>query len=203
MKENTVLYTELNDIQLIRLLRQGEDSVMDYLLEKYKYLVRKRANALFLLGGDSEDLIQDGMIGLFKAIRDYDEQVGSFYSFAELCINRQLYTAIQAAARKKHGPLNSYVPLSTAEAEGDSLPFWQTFAANDMNPEQMVIDRETMADVLEQIRAGLSRMEREVFEYCLKGMNYRQIAARMGKTEKSIDNSLQRIRQKIQKLLSL
>lgn len=203
MKNDTASYTEMNDAQLIRMFRQGETSVMDYLMEKYKYLVRKKANALFLLGGDSEDLIQEGMIGLFKAIRDYDELEGSFYSFAELCVNRQLYTAIEAAARKKHRPLNSYVSLSNEGGEEEGVSIRGALAANDLNPEQMVIDRESMEDVLERIRASLSRMEEKVFTYYLEGMNYRQIAAKMGKSEKSVDNSLQRIKQKTQKLLNL
>lgn len=203
MKNDTASYTEMNDAQLIRMFRQGEAPVMDYLMEKYKYLVRKKANALFLLGGDSEDLIQEGMIGLFKAIRDYDELEGSFYSFAELCVNRQLYTAIEAAARKKHRPLNSYVSLSNEGGEEEGVSIRGALAANDLNPEQMVIDRESMEDVLERIRASLSRMEEKVFTYYLEGMNYRQIAAKMGKSEKSVDNSLQRIKQKTQKLLNL
>lgn len=201
MKKDTMSYEELSDAQLIQMFRRGEAPVIDYLMEKYKYLVRKKANALFLLGGDSEDLIQEGMIGLFKAIRDYDEKEGSFFAFAELCINRQLYTAIEAAARKKHGPLNSYVSLSGSGTEGEDASFPGEIAANDLNPEQMVIARESMEDVLERIRASLSRMEKRVFEYYLEGMNYRQIAAIMGKTEKSVDNSLQRIKQKAQRLL--
>ena len=200
-EKNKILYEQLDDAVLIRRLRQGEAPVMDYLMEKYKYLVRKRANALFLLGGDSDDLIQEGMIGLFKAIRDYDEKAGSFYAFAELCINRQLYTAIEAAARKKHGPLNSYVSLSGNGTEGESLVFQGGFAGNDMNPEQMLIDRENLADFQEQIHSVLSRMEREVLDYYLNGMNYRQIALEMGKPEKSIDNALQRIKGKFQKIL--
>ena len=203
MKNETAAYAEMSDAQLIQMFRRGEAPVIDYLMEKYKYLVRKKANALFLLGGDSEDLIQEGMIGLFKAIRDYDEEESSFFSFAELCINRQLYTAIEAAARKKHRPLNSYVSLSGAGAEGENAAFQGERAANDLNPEQMVIDRENMEDVLERIRASLSRMEKRVFEYYLEGMNYRQIAAIMGKSEKSVDNSLQRIKQKAQRLLQI
>lgn len=203
MKKNTAAYTEMNDAQLIRRFRQGETSVMDYLMEKYKNLVRKKANALFLLGGDSEDLIQEGMIGLFKAIRDYDEQEGSFYSFAELCVNRQLYTAVEAAARKKHRPLNSYISLSDGRNGEEGASFPGVLAANDLNPEQMVIDKESMEDVLDRIRSGLSRMEEKVFNYYLEGMNYRQIAAKLGKSEKSVDNALQRIKQKTQKLLDL
>ena len=105
-------YEVLTDEELIEKLRAGESGVMDFLLEKYKYLVRKKANAVFLLGGDTDDLVQEGMIGLFKAVRDFDSSQGSFYYFADLCIGRQIYHAIEAASRKKHGPLNSYISLS-------------------------------------------------------------------------------------------
>lgn len=194
-------YADLNDTQLILRLRAGESQVMDYLMEKYKYLVRKKANTLFLLGGDTDDLIQEGMIGLFKAIRDYDEKAGSFYHFAELCIGRQIYTAIESAARKKHGPLNSYVSLSVGPADGAEASLQRTFAADNQNPEQMLIDKENVDDFLNKIYGHLSRMEQTVLDYHLEGMNYRRIAAKMGKPEKSIDNALQRIKLKVQNLL--
>jgi len=193
-------YEDLTDAELIRLLRDGESRVMDYLLEKYKYLVRKKANALFLFGGDNDDLIQEGMIGLFKAVRDYDEEAGSFFRFAELCINRQIYTAIESAARKKHGPLNSYISLSGESSEADGVSFGGTVAANDQNPEQMMIDRENLDDFLSRIYDHLSAMEKQVMDAYLEGMNYRQIAEAMGTPEKSVDNALQRIRAKIQRL---
>ncbi len=194
-------YSGLTDDELIRALRGGDAQVVDYLMEKYKYLVRRKANTLFLLGGDTDDLIQEGMIGLFKAIRDYREEAGNFYHFAELCVNRQIYTAIEAAARKKHGPLNSYVSLSDGEGEAESsLP--ETAAAGGQNPEQILIDREGMEDFLARIRAHLSPMERTVLNYHLDGMNYRRIAEEMGKSEKSIDNALTRIRGKVQELLA-
>ncbi|MCC8028649.1 MAG: sigma-70 family RNA polymerase sigma factor [Lachnospiraceae bacterium] len=194
-------YDGMTDAELIRLLRDGEPQVMDYLLEKYKHLVRKKANALFLLGGDTDDLIQEGMIGLFKAVRDYDESAGSFFHFADLCISRQIYTAIESAARKKHGPLNSYISLSAGNPRTDDVPFGSPMAANAGNPEQMLIDRENMEDFLSRIYGHLSSMEQQVMDAYLEGMNYRQIAKAMGKPEKSIDNALQRIRAKIQKLL--
>lgn len=191
-------YSELTDDQLILLLRDGDSQVMDYLMEKYKYLVRKKANALFLLGGDNDDLIQEGMIGLFKAARDYEAGAGSFYHFADLCISRQLYTAIEAAARKKHTPLNSYISLSggDSESEGTFLEF--NAAANDTNPEQMFIDRESLEDFLSRIRDRLSPLEKTVLDYYLEGMSYRAIAEQMNRPEKSIDNALQRIRGKVQ-----
>lgn len=173
---------------------------MDYLLEKYKYLVRKKANALFLLGGDTDDLIQEGMIGLFKAVRDYDEKAGSFYHFASLCINRQIYSAIESASRKKHGPLNSYISLSSGPGEDAETPLEGTFAADSQNPEQMLIDRENVDDLLSRIYGQLSPMEQEVLRLCLEGKNYRQIALELGKPEKSVDNTLQRVKAKILKL---
>ncbi len=194
-------YEKLTDDELIRRLRGGDSRVMDYLMDKYKYLVRRKANTLFLLGGDAEDLIQEGMIGLFKAVRDYEEDAGSFYRFAELCVNRQIYSAIEAASRKKHGPLNSYVSLSGGEEETEGTFLEDTAAANDQNPEQILIDRESVEDFLSRLQEHLSPMEQSVLGYLLEGMNYRLIAEQMGKSEKSIDNALQRIRTKTQALL--
>ncbi len=198
---NRAAYSEMTDDELIRQLRAGDSNVVDYLMEKYKYLVRRKANTLFLLGGDTDDLIQEGMIGLFKAIRDYREEAGNFYHFAELCVNRQIYTAIEAASRKKHGPLNSYISLSGEESEAEEA-FSETGAGNGQNPEQILVDREGMEDFLARIRAHLSPMERTVLDYHLEGMNYRRIAEEMGKPEKSIDNALTRIRGKVQDLLA-
>lgn len=194
-------YETFSDEQLIGKLRSGDVGIMDYLMEKYKNLVRKKANALFLLGGDTDDLIQEGMIGLFKAICDYDETQGKFYHFAELCINRQIYTAIEAAARKKHGPLNSYVSLSDVAPSQDDRMLEEHFAQRHAeDPEQIFIDRENTRWILEKINGSLSRMEKQVMDLYLEGMNYRQIARVMDKTEKAIDNALQRIRGKVQKL---
>ncbi len=195
-------YDKMTDDALIRRLRGGDAHVMDYLMEKYKYLVRRKSNTLFLLGGDAEDLIQEGMIGLFKAVRDYEEDAGSFYRFAELCINRQIYSAIEAASRKKHGPLNSYVSLSGGENETEGSFLEAAATANDQNPEQILIDRESVEDFLSRLQEHLSPIERTVLGYHLEGMNYRHIAEEMGKSEKSIDNALQRIRTKTQALLS-
>ncbi len=190
-------YKDYSDPELIRMLRSGEPQVMDYLMDKYKHLVRKKANTLFLLGGDTDDLIQEGMIGLFKAIRDYDEGSGSFYHFAELCISRQIYTAIESAARKKHGPLNSYVSLSRQTPDTSEKALSKELSGNAQNPEQILIDRENMDDFLDRLCSHLSKMERSVLDDYLTGMNYRQIAEKTGKPEKSIDNALQRIRSKV------
>lgn len=194
-------YRDFTDEQLIAMLRAGDDKIMDYLMEKYKYLVRKKSNALFLLGGDTDDLIQEGMIGLFKAVRDFDASQSSFYRFAEICISRQIYTAIEAAARKKHGPLNSYVSLSHGPGDSEEIPVDEMLTVRNCDPEQILIDRENVDLFLKKINEHLSRMERQVLDYYLEGMNYRQIAREMDKPEKSIDNALQRIRGKVQKLI--
>lgn len=191
-------YHELTDEQLIARLRDGDAGVMDYILDKYKPLVRKKANAMYLIGGDTDDLIQEGMIGLFKAIRDYkEERESSFFHFAQLCINRQLYNAVEASNRKKHAPLNSYISFYTESGEeGVSLADTLVSDAND-DPEQRMIDQESMALFLEKLKGRLSRMECAVLDDYLSGLNYQQIAEKMGKNPKAIDNALQRIRGKI------
>lgn len=193
-------YEALTDEELIEKLRAGESGVMDFLLEKYKYLVRKKANAVFLLGGDTDDLVQEGMIGLFKAVRDFDCSQGSFYYFADLCIGRQIYHAIEAASRKKHGPLNSYISLSEDASDTSGVPLAESISWREDNPEQILIERENVEQFLEEIRSNLSPLEQKVLTDYLDGMNYRQIAEKWNKPEKSIDNALQRIKSKVQKL---
>lgn len=191
-------FEEMSDEELIRGLRNGRTEIMDYILEKYKFLVRKRANAMFLMGGEPEDLIQEGMIGLFKAIRDYKEsKESSFYHFADLCITRQIYRAVEASRRKKHRPLNSYVSLNTGDQESGGTFLDVLAAMESADPEQMFIDRENVAAMEERMKHKLSKMERQVMEYSLQGLDYRQIAAAMEKQPKAIDNALQRIRGKL------
>ena len=191
-------YTEYTDEELVELLRQGDTEVMDYLLEKYKFVVRQKARVLYLAGGEADDLIQEGMIGLFKAIRDYrGDKEASFYTFAQLCVDRQMYNAIQSSTRQKHQPLNSYIYLSEQYGEneehlGDN---WGE------NPESIIIDQENVQDLEQEITATLSPMENQVLEYYLAGNGYGEIARIMGKTPKSIDNALQRIRIKIREQL--
>lgn len=191
-------YVDMSDEELIRQLRDGDTDITDYIMDKYKYLVRKRANAMFLIGGENEDLIQEGMIGLFKAIRDFkEERESSFYHFADLCVARQIFNAVEASRRKKHQPLNSYVSLSTEDSER-SIAFLDVLMSMDSaNPEQLLIDRENAAAMEEKIDSILSKMEKKVMRYYLQGMNYRQIAEIMGKQPKAIDNALQRIKGKL------
>lgn len=191
-------YQEMSDEQLIGQLRSGDSGVMDYILDKYKPLVRKKANAVFLIGGETDDLIQEGMIGLFKAVRDYDEgKKASFFSFAELCITRQLYKAVEASNRKKHAPLNTYISFySETGEEGYSLA--ETLTTGGMgDPEQMIIDQENLKQFWDGLREHLSSMEQQVLDEYLQGNNYQQIAEHMNKPSKTIDNALQRIKTKV------
>lgn len=193
-------YKEYSDEELIVLLRQGEDSIMDFLMNKYKPLVRKKTNALYLIGGENDDLIQEGMIGLFKAIRDFQvEKETSFYHFAEICITRQLYSAVEASNRKKHIPLNTYVSLFGDGADQE-MELEDQLGSHQENPEKLVIEQEIWRDFYKKLFAGLSSMEQKVLGLYLEGSNYVQIAEIMGKEPKSIDNALQRIRQKIKTL---
>ena len=197
--QNFAEYKNQTDEDLIELLRKGQTDITDYIMDKYKYLVRKRANAMFLMGGDTDDLIQEGMIGLFKAIRDYkQDRDASFFHFADICITRQIYSAVEASQRKKHQPLNGYISLnSEAGAEGNDsfLDLIESFENG--NPEQMLIDRENVTAIREKAKETLSKMEWNVLEYHLQGLNYRQIAECMEKEPKSIDNAIQRIRGKL------
>ena len=191
-------YGDFTDEQLIERLRSGETQIMEYILDKYKPLVRKKANAMYLIGGETDDLIQEGMIGLFKAIRDYDAgRETSFFHFAELCISGQLYNAVEASNRKKHAPLNSYVSFyAGSEEEGQSL--LDSLSSGEIgNPEDMIISQENAKQFWKQLRERLSGMEQQVLDEYLSGLNYKQIAQRMGKSPKAIDNALQRIKGKI------
>ena len=191
-------YQNLRDEELIEKLRLGDEKIMDFILDKYKPLVRKKANAMYLIGGDTDDLIQEGMIGLFKAIRDYNkEKESSFYHFAELCIGRQIYTVVEASNRKKHAPLNSYVSLYSGTNE-DGVVLADSLTTGAMeNPEQMMIDQENLVLFMERLKERLSKMEGQVLDLYLAGLNYQQIAEEMGKSPKAIDNALQRIKTKV------
>ncbi len=193
-------YRNQTDEMLIEELRKGQPDIIDYIMEKYKYLVRKRAKAMFLIGGDTDDLIQEGMIGLFKAIRDYrKEKDTSFYHFADLCITRQIYHAVEASQRKKHQPLNSYISLDTELGEEGTDTLLDLF--ENVNPEQLFIDRENARAIQEKLESSLSLLEQQVLGLYLGGMNYRRIAVVLEKEPKAIDNALQRIRGKFAKIL--
>ena len=185
-------YEKMTDEQLIQKLRDGDNRIVDYIMEKYKNLVRKEANAMYLLGGENEDLIQEGMIGLFKAVKNYDdEKNASFSTFASLCVKRQIYTTVTASKRKKHGPLNNYISLFNEQGEEDQ------FMEEDTNPEQVLIQKENISDYYKKIETKLSSFEKDVMELYLSGENYVEIAVKLDKPKKSIDNAIQRIRRKL------
>ena len=192
-------YNRKTDEELLRRMHNGDKKVIDYLMVKYKNLVRKKAKALFLIGADNDDLIQEGMIGLFKAIRDYQEEKdSSFYHFAEICISRQMYTAMEASQRKKHAPLNSYVSLDEEPDNAGQIPLTEVLQSlTNGNPEDMVIDQENVEAFQKKIEKCLSKMEKEVLALTLQGLDYHQVAQIMDKSPKSIDNALQRIKGKL------
>ena len=184
-----------SDEMLIKQCRLGDQAALDYIMNKYKPLVIKKARTMFLMGGEAEDLIQEGMIGLFKAVQDYqlDKDV-TFYTFAKLCIDRQIYSAVTSAGRKKHGPLNGYVSLNDSSSLEDYDRFF-------VNPEEAVIDRERMSIIAEKLSNRLSSLEKSVFKLYMEGYGYAQMAERLDKKEKSIDNALHRIKSKLQMIL--
>ncbi|MGN1147576.1 MAG: RNA polymerase sporulation sigma factor SigH [Lachnospiraceae bacterium] len=198
-------FEQATDEELIVRLRDGEKQITDYIMDKYKYLVRSKAGSMYILGGDRDDLIQEGMIGLFKAIRDYDSgRDASFFTFAELCISRQMYSAVQAAGRMKHIPLNSYISLygSSAEhGEDEEAGILSMLADHGLNPEDLVIDKENVEQLEKQMEQELSSFEKQVLDLYITGMSYSQIAKVLGKDEKSTDNALQRLKAKIKKMI--
>ena len=194
-------YEKMSDEQLIRRLREGDKSIIDYIMEKYKNLVRKEANAMYLLGGENDDLIQEGMIGLFKAVQDYDvTQEASFFSVARLCITRQMYSAIEASKRKKHSPLNSYISLY--EKTDEQVTLLETMeAGGESNPEELLVNRE-YAELLEsKLEESLSDLENRVLYLHLLGTDYKTIARLLDKSPKTVDNALQRIKSKTERIL--
>ena len=187
---------QLTDEELVERIRGGDSTCMDILIERYKRQVRNQARALYLLGGDNDDLIQEGMLGLFKAIRDYrPEKEASFEAFARLFISRQLYSTVQAAGRQKHAPLNSYVELS------DQLDT-QEDGPQGKSPEELLIDRENIEGLRKEIWKVLSPMEKKILQFYLEGESYTEIAAGLNRSPKSVDNALQRIRRKLKKFLA-
>ena len=186
-------YKKLTDEELIRRLRMGETGIIDYLMEKYKNLVRKEANAMYLL--------QEGMIGLFKAVQDYDvDQEASFFSFARLCVTRQLYSAIEASNRKKHSPLNSYISLYEREdGEGSLIDMMES--EHETNPEELLVSQEHAKSLEERLEKDLSELERRVLYLHLMGTDYKTIAKLLDRSPKTIDNALQRIKGKMQRIL--
>lgn len=199
-------YEQKKDEELVLMAQNGDEAAQDYLLDKYKSLVRAKSRAYFLIGADSEDIIQEGMIGLYKAVRDYNEEKNaSFRSFAELCVNRQMITAIKAATRQKHQPLNSYIslnkPVYEEESEQTYMDFLQSSSSALLNPEALLIGQENKSFLENQMVKNLSSFETRVLVLYLQGRSYFEIAHVLDKPEKSIDNALQRVKKKLEKFL--
>ncbi len=195
---------QASDEELIVRLRDGEQQITDYIMEKYKNLVRSKAGSMYILGADRDDLIQEGMIGLFKAIRDFDSgRDASFFTFAELCISRQMYSAVQAAGRMKHIPLNSYISLygNGTEHGEEEDGILSILADHGLNPEDFVIDKENVELLEKRMEQELSGFEKQVLDLYVTGMSYSQIARVLGRDEKSTDNALQRLKSKIKKMI--
>ena len=194
----------LKDEELIKLYRDGNEDAIDIIFERYKYLVRKKAKAMYIAGGDNDDLIQEGMIGLYKAVRDYNEdRQASFATFAGMCINRHMMSAVTASNRKKNIPLNSYVSFD-APADGDEQSGTKLVEVlkpdNEQNPEYMFIDREHTRLLEDKIVSALSGYEKKVLDMYLEGKDYIEIAKELNKQPKSVDNAIQRIRIKVARI---
>jgi len=194
----------MSDEKLLELLRDGDTKITDFLLEKYRNFVRAKARTYFLIGADREDVIQEGMIGLYKAIRDYRPENGSsFRTFADLCITRQIITAIKTATRQKHLPLNSYISLNKPayEDENENTLIENFIEKRRSDPEEIMINKEKFQIFEEKLVLSLSKYESSVLKRYIRGNSYTQIAAELNKPEKSIDNALQRIKKKIEKVI--
>lgn len=195
---------QCSDEELIVRYRDGDTDAMDFIFERYKHLVRKKAKAMFLAGGDNDDLIQEGMIGLYKAIRDYNtDREASFATFASMCINRQMITAVAASNRKKNMPLNTYVSYDMpagGDEDSDMRLVDILQSQTELNPEKLLIDKEHNRDLKSSLKEVLSTFEQQVLTYYLEGMDYTAIAKKMQKPPKSVDNALQRIRSKAARL---
>ena len=199
-------FNAFTDEEIVALAQTGDSNAMDFILERFKNFVKSKARSYFLVGADHEDIVQEGMIGLYKAVRDYDAgRDASFYTFADLCVSRQMYKAVEAQNRKKHAPLNSYVSIYEDETgkgdpgEGANIP--ELLAQAGMSPEDMVIDKEQTERLEQKIYDSLSDFERRVFNLRLTGLEYTDIARILGRDEKSTDNALSRIKVKVRKIL--
>lgn len=214
MRQNQ--FENMTDEELLSQMREGyeaDETVTDYLMEKYKNLVRSRANKMFLPGADKDDLIQEGMIGLLKAIRGYDAgRDASFFTFADLCVARYIMKAVDAGNRKKHAPLNSYISLyeksTFTDADGGSTSdnaagtMEMLISLSERNPEDLIIDRESAENLEKSINEALSDFERQVLNLHMRGMGYVEIARLLGRDAKSTDNALSRAKAKVKKIVT-
>ncbi|MCT4597205.1 MAG: RNA polymerase sporulation sigma factor SigH [Vallitalea sp.] len=198
-------YEAYSDENLVDLVRDGDNQALDYLMNKFKVLVEKKAKTYFLIGASRDDIIQEGMIGLFKAIRDFKkEKTSSFYSFADLCVTRQMISAVKASTRQKHLPLNSYISLnkpSYEEENGKTTLIERMPSAKIINPEDLLIGQENLSIIEHMLSERLSKFEKEVLQSYVDGKSYVEIAGYLDRPVKSIDNALQRIKKKVELIL--
>jgi RNA polymerase sporulation-specific sigma factor len=198
------VFASLTDEEIVTMAQEADGTALEYLLNKYKNFVRSKARSYFLIGADHEDIVQEGMIGLYKAIRDFKpDKLSSFRAFAELCITRQIITAIKTATRQKHIPLNSYVSLNKPlyDEESDRTLLDVIIEGRATNPEELLISQEDLMSIRDKIDEVLSSLEQEVLAAYLDGESYQEIAENLGRHVKSIDNALQRVKRKLEKFL--
>lgn len=197
-------YELLADEEVVAYARGGDVTALEYVINKYRNFVRAKARSYFLIGADREDIVQEGMIGLYKAIRDFrPDKLASFRAFAELCVTRQIITAIKTATRQKHIPLNSYVSLNKPiyDEESDRTLMDVISGTKVSDPEELVISREEFLDIERKMEEFLSELEWNVLMYYLEGKSYQEIADKLGRHVKSIDNALQRVKRKLERYL--
>ena len=197
-------YRDMTDDEVVDLAQAGNKMAIEYLIKKYKNFVKARSRSYFLIGADNDDIVQEGMIGLYKAIKDYKkEELASFFSFAELCITRQIITAIKTATRQKHQPLNSCVSLDKPMFNSDSSRCLLDVleGSNLDNPERLVVSDEIYGMLETNIQDMLSELELQVLQEYLQGNSYQKIANNLGRHVKSVDNALQRVKRKLEELL--
>jgi RNA polymerase sporulation-specific sigma factor len=199
-------YFQLEDEELVELVHSGDSEALDYLIQKYRNFVRAKARSYFLIGADKEDIVQEGMIGLYKAIRDFrEDKLTSFKAFAELCITRQIITAIKTATRQKHIPLNSYVSLDKPiyDEESDRTLMDVLSGAKVLDPEELFINQEEFDHIEVKMKELLSDLERKVLALYLDGQSYQEISEELNRHVKSIDNALQRVKRKLERYLEV
>jgi len=203
---DTCCYENMSDEEIVEDAKNGDSRALEYLLKKYKNFVRAKARSYFLIGADKEDIVQEGMIGLYKAVRDFrKDKLTSFRAFAELCITRQIITAIKTATRQKHIPLNSYISLNKPiyDEESDRTLLDILSGVKIMDPEELIISREELKHIEKKIEELLSDLEWEVLMAYLQGKSYQEIALELQRHVKSIDNALQRVKRKLEKYLEV
>lgn len=199
-------FEEMEDEYLVEYVREGDSGALEYLINKYKNFVRAKARSYFLIGADHEDIVQEGMIGLYKAIRDFKgDKLSSFKAFAELCITRQIITAIKTATRQKHIPLNSYVSLDRPiyDEESDRTLLDVICGNRVTDPEELLINQEEFDDIELKMGEILSDLERKVLMLYLDGRSYQEISVDLNRHVKSIDNALQRVKRKLERYVEL